>query len=466
MRTSTEIRRQSGVAMLVTMIMGVGLMMLTTVSVDLTMVTSVTRRVQRDAFVSRQIADSGASQALAKIKEGGIVAPFSGSSASPAWVPFSTGDYYYYTNYDPANGVSTIRAWGKVAVAENPSTSIEAPDNPAFDSTGWMVQGIEITVKSYKYIPEAPLYFGNGGMEKPKGGFSWSGGSDPADPSTWSTVSSGSQSSYQSSSVPFEASALDHPTDFIYNGGTPAAAGMPHPYNIWASQNPIGQFNVEAWFNHSAGTGNDPTVMLTPPPTSSYYDTSDKTSPDYPYPVDPDIPDVQSFAHKLWNTHSTNPDANLLNGGRHSGEYGDMANPAVTFVTGTLQVNSRDTFRGAGVLVIRDNYDPNVDSNNQPSKYARLLVKGTFEWTGLVIIAGWKPSVEIRYNGNATIVGSLFGEDSVQSGGEISLDSATIIMKIRNSMRVLYSNGLFQPGGMIHSFLPGVNTEVVGIRKI
>ena len=113
--------------MLVAVIMGVGLMVLTAVSVDLTMVTSVTRRVQQDAFVSRQIADSGASQALAKIKEGGFVAPFSGSGASPGWVSFSSGDYYYYTNYDPANGVSTIRAWGKVAVEDNPSTSTEAP---------------------------------------------------------------------------------------------------------------------------------------------------------------------------------------------------------------------------------------------------------------------------------------------------------------------------------------------------
>jgi hypothetical protein len=58
------------------------------------------------------------------------------------------------------------------------------------------------------------------------------------------------------------------------------------------------------------------------------------------------------------------------------------------------------------------------------------------------------------------------GEDSVQSGGEISLDSATIVLRIRDNFRVLYSNQLFAEGGLIHDMLPDVNREVVGTREL
>lgn len=68
--------------------------------------------------------------------------------------------------------------------------------------------------------------------------------------------------------------------------------------------------------------------------------------------------------------------------------------------------------------------------------------------------------------GEVTIVGALFGEDRVQSGGEISLDSATIILKIKDAFRVLYANSLFQPGGLVHEFLPLVKKEVVGVRDV
>ncbi len=83
-----------------------------------------------------------------------------------------------------------------------------------------------------------------------------------------------------------------------------------------------------------------------------------------------------------------------------------------------------------------------------------------------MIIAGWAPTIDVANTGDATIVGALFGEDSVQSGGEISLDSATIILKINEDFRVLFSNSLFQPGGMVHQFMPAVNREVVGITNI
>jgi hypothetical protein len=323
---------------------------------------------------------------------------------------------------------------------------------------------MEVAVKSSRYIPVSPLYFGNGGIEKPRGGFEWGAGVDPLDRSTWIAVTT--PSSTQASSVPFQASALDYPVDYLSAGGSPTpASGCPHPYAIWIAQNEIGQFNIEAWFANSAGTGYDPTINVTPPPTGSYYDTSDRTSSNYPYPVRSDTPDVQSLTFELWNKYKNDASSAKLSGGSRSGTYGTVASPQVTFVTGNLQVASGTTFDGCGILVIRDDYDPNTQANNTPGTKAGLSVYGTFRWTGLVIVAGWAPDVSV-YSGSATIVGALMGEDSVQSGGEVSLDSATISLKIDSTCRVLYSNGLFRPGGLLYEFLPLVGKEVVGIRDL
>jgi len=450
--------------MLMVVVLGIALMSLAAVSVQMSLFHSVAQEVQEDAFTARQLAESGAAQALARITEGGFTTPSSGQGAAGQWVPFSEGEFLYYTTFDAANNVSTVRSWGRIAADPSPSTSTAAPDSVLWNGRGWLVQGIEVFIKSVKYIPETPIYMGNGGIQKPRGGFSWASGVDPADPSTWVPVW-GNPTSWQSNWVPFEASALSHPVDYLYNGGTPAPASSPHPYNIWASQNPIGQYNVEAWFKNSA-SGNDPTTKLTPPPTTPYYDTSDPTSLDYPYPIDPSIPDVQDFADDLWNTYSGDPSATKLWEGSHSGTYGDMSNPGITFVTGKLKVNSGRTFQGAGVLVIRDDYDPNVDTNNKPSINGYLDIYGTFKWTGLVIVTGWNSAMYVRPGGDATIVGALFGEDSVQSMGEISLDSATLMMKIQDNCRVLYSNGLFTTGGLVNQFLPLAKKEVVGSREI
>ena len=460
-------RGERGVALLVVLIVGAGFLVLSGLSLEMSRAHGVTARVQSESFQTGQIAESGLAQALARIKEGGIVTPMSGGGVAAQWVNFGDGQFLYYTTYDATTNVNVIRAWGRVAAADTTSTSTVAPDDVTWDGTGWMVNGIEMTLRGTKYIPESPVYMGNGGIERPLGGFSWSGGSDPSDPSTWGTISSGA-SSYQSSWIPFEASALDHPVDYLTNGGSPAPPATPHPYNIWASQNAIGQFNVSAWFTNSGGWGYDPTINVNPPPTSTYYDTADPASPDYPYPIDSKLADVQTFAWELWNDYEAAPATNHLSSGSHSGEYGDLADPAVTFVTGALKVPSGQTFKGTGILVIRDDYDPNTQSDNTPSNRARLDIDGKFEWTGLVVIAGWAPDVDVSSGSGAeaTIVGALFGEDSVQSGGEISLDSATIIMRIRNSFRVKYSNALFQPGGLVYEYLPAVTKEVVGIRDI
>jgi hypothetical protein len=452
--------RQRGVALILVIMIGIGLLVMAVVSLQVTLVHSVTRTVEQQSFSAREIADSGAAHALARIKEGGLVAPVSGPAAAASWVSFSNGAYYYYTSYDLTNNVSTIRAWGRVAADTNPSTSAVAPDAVTWDGTGWMVQGIEITVKSVRYVPETAVYFGNGGIEQPLGGFAWTTTSDPTDPTTWTPITS-SPASYQSSSVPFTVSALDYPVDYLANGGTPTpASSNPHPYKVWASQNLVGQFNTEAWFANSAGTGKDPTVNVTPPPTSSFYDTSSKASADYPYAIDPST--------ELWNKYNNDASVTKMGEGSHSGTYGTAASPGVTFVTGKLTVDSGTTFKGTGILVIRDDYDPNTQTNNTPSTKASLDISGRFEWTGLVIVAGWAPDISVEDNASAsaTIVGALFGEDSVQSGGETSLDSATITMKVKKPFRVYYSNGLFRSGGLLNQYLPLVGKEVVGIRDI
>src|SRR4029453_11307179 len=125
-------------------------------------------------------------------------------------------------------GVSTVRSWGRVVSQPPASTSTVSPDAVTWDGTGWMVRGVEVNIRSTRYIPTSPMYFGNGGVEKPLGGFEWGTGVDPSNPATWQSVVS-SPSSTQSSTVPFKASALDHPIDYIYNGGTPAPA-PPFPY--------------------------------------------------------------------------------------------------------------------------------------------------------------------------------------------------------------------------------------------
>lgn len=460
--------REEGLALLLVIILGVGLVMISMISLQTSLAHATTQDVQRDVFSARLIAESGLAQAMARLRDGGKLTPHSGPGATASWVTFSRGQFLYDTTYNAATAVTRIRVWGRVAADPAVSGSGVSPDDPSWDGTGYLVQGLEVAVKSLRYIPNSPTYFGNGAIERPLGGFDWTPGVDPADPSTWVPVSSNPRS-YQSSWVPFEVSALDYPPDYLVSGGAPSPpGGPPHPYNIWTLQSPVGQRNVEAWFSNSAGYGQDPTTKVTPPPTSSYFDLSDPNGAAYPYRVDPAVPDVQTFAHELWRTYSSAPGTNLLGSGSHSGTYGTLGNPAITFATGELRVPAGTSFTGAGILVIRDDYDPETQSDNTPGTRASLRIEGSFNWTGLVIIAGWTPQITVDSTpgAQATIVGSLFGEDSVQSGGEVSLDSATIILQIENTFRVLFSHALFEPGGLVHEFLPFVRKEVVAVREI
>jgi hypothetical protein len=232
------------------------------------------------------------------------------------------------------------------------------------------------------------------------------------------------------------------------------------------SQNLVGQMNTEAWFNYGAngGTTTPRSAMSGVQPSMSYYST-DRSSDAYAFPVDPVAADVQDFSWSLWSTYKNDPAAPKLASGSRQGTYGSTAAPQVTFVTGTLRVDAGRTFSGAGILVIRDDFDPNVNTNNQPSTKATLDIRGNFRWSGLVIVAGWAPSVTVAAGADATIVGALMGEDSVMSGGEVSLDSATISMEIRAPLRLLYSRSMFAPGGMIYDYLPRLRREVISARE-
>lgn len=454
--------RESGVALILAMVLMIGLLAFTAVSVDLMKTEATFIRSEERLFAAKQIVESGLAQGIARLTEGGQTAPVSGNGTVPVWVAFADGQYYYSSDFDTATGLATITSWGRVPVGTSMSNCTVSPDQAGWDGDGYLVQGFEVTIHSSRYVPKSPMYFGNGGIEKPLGGFEWDDDADAFDPTTWETVKS-SPSSYQSASIPLKVNALDHPTDYLTAGGspTPAAPGV-HPYNPMVSQNPIGQMNALAWFNKSAN-GGSAMSSVTPAPLTSF--SNDPTSPEYAFPIDTHVADVQDFSWNLWSRFKDDANATKLTGGSKTGTYGSLAAPKVTFVTGTLRVDAGKSFAGTGILVVRDDFDPNVDTNNQPSTKAGLDIRGNFKWTGLVIVAGWAPSITVASGADTTIVGSLMGEDSVMSGGEISLDSATISLVVQGPTRLLYDYDMFQPGGLIYDYLPMLRKEVISARE-
>ena len=456
--------RETGVATVFVFLIGMGLIGMTVVSLQMTLSNSAARRTQQLAFLAMETAESGLAQALAELRNG-VVEPVSGPALTGTWVNFgSGGGGFFYSTLDDVAG-ATVHAWGRIPFSDSPSSSAVAPDDPGWDGTGWLVRGLEVVVRKSPYIPPSPVFVGNGGLQRPMGGFEWDAGSDLFDPASWEIVTA-DPDAYQSASVPCEISALDHPADFLYGGAAPAAAVGPHPYSILISQNAIGQHNAESWFANSAGVGNDPTTKLTPPPTAPFYSVGDPTAADYAYPIRDDLPDVQELAWAMWNQYATAPATARLAAGPQNGTYGDLATPGVTIVTGRLEVDPGATFEGVGVLVIRDDFDPNLDLDNQPATYAQLDVKGTFRWTGLVLLAGWNPLVRVQSGGDAKICGALLAEDSVQTMGEPSLASSSVMWQVESPLSILYSRVMFEPGGIIQPFLPRPPHEFVGIREL
>ena len=142
--------------------LGVLLLMFTALTVDM-----VLRRVSNETstktvFEAAQIAHSGLAQALVSIREAGVLEPKSGGGSEAQWVDFGQGQFLYSTTFDTSSNTSTIRGWGRVARSSSPSTSTVSPDDPLWDGSGWLLRGYEMSVLSERYLPDSPLYFGNG----------------------------------------------------------------------------------------------------------------------------------------------------------------------------------------------------------------------------------------------------------------------------------------------------------------
>jgi hypothetical protein len=539
---------QRGSALVLVLLFGTFLVGLSAVA--LTTATDETRRSRGewDLFKARQNAMSGVSEALARIREGGQKTPMSGvpaaTSGAPSWVSMGpSGGFYYTTSYDPSGSVYTITSYGRHEVDAGAQAQSTTAPGASYDYSGWMVRGVEVIVVGQKEIPNAPLYFGNGGVEKGRGGWRWNAGNDPLDTSSWTAfygVNGGSPSgvvSYQSRGLPFRVSALDHPATWLDDGvggfdlGRPAAgdpgvdgvAGTaddgpdleqtPHPYSLFAGQTLVGAYNADRWFNEwTHGGTHDPGSLSQPsiddPAVYPNNDPVGSTIEGDPFPVDTTIPDVQTWAWDMWEKHKNSalhiqpqgsgssaditlvnaPDGTAPDPANYSIDttnkiitLGSETNPQVVFVTGRFTIPSNWTVKGHGVIVLRDNYHPDEQTNNTPTGNTNETdahLYGDFEWTGLAMIAGWRPELDTRNMpaGNSVrILGALFGEDSVQSGGEQSLDTAQIQVYIGPSkadasgnglFEIFYCREIFEPGGLIYHLLPEVSRQIVSIRDL
>ena len=83
--------------------------------------------------------------------------------------------------------------------------------------------------------------------------------------------------------------------------------------------------------------------------------------------------------------------------------WGTTSNPKVTFVNGDIQINNSQAASGCGILVVNGN----------------LTINGGFDFTGMVI-AFKDASIDIKLNGNGSIIGSL-----VVAGNQINVEVAS-----------------------------------------
>ena len=84
-------------------------------------------------------------------------------------------------------------------------------------------------------------------------------------------------------------------------------------------------------------------------------------------------------------------------------EWGTLSQPKVTFVNGDIQINNSQAASGCGILVVNGN----------------LTINGGFDFTGMVI-AFKDASIDIKLNGNGSIIGSL-----VVAGNQINVEVAS-----------------------------------------
>lgn len=84
-------------------------------------------------------------------------------------------------------------------------------------------------------------------------------------------------------------------------------------------------------------------------------------------------------------------------------EWGTLSQPKVTFVNGDIQINNSQAASGCGILVVNGN----------------LTINGGFDFIGMVI-AFKDASIDIKLNGNGSILGSL-----VVAGNQINVEVAS-----------------------------------------
>jgi hypothetical protein len=84
-------------------------------------------------------------------------------------------------------------------------------------------------------------------------------------------------------------------------------------------------------------------------------------------------------------------------------EWGTLSQPKVTFVNGDIHINNSQAASGCGILVVNGN----------------LTINGGFDFVGMVI-AFKDASIDIKLNGNGSIIGSL-----VVAGNQINVEVAS-----------------------------------------
>jgi hypothetical protein len=93
-------------------------------------------------------------------------------------------------------------------------------------------------------------------------------------------------------------------------------------------------------------------------------------------------------------------------------EWGTLTDPKVTFVNGDIHINNSQAASGCGILVVNGN----------------LTINGTFDFKGMVI-AFKNTTIDIKLNGNGSILGSL-----VVAGTQINVEVAS------GNFQTLYSS--------------------------
>ena len=102
-----SLSRQRGVAFMMVAVLALGLMSLSLISLQTTLRGRSAQETADDHFLARELAESAAAQALARIKEAGQTTPNSGGGATAQWENFYGGQFIYVVPHRDLVVVST-----------------------------------------------------------------------------------------------------------------------------------------------------------------------------------------------------------------------------------------------------------------------------------------------------------------------------------------------------------------------